>query len=68
MRLAFRLLYDLAARSQDLADLTFSSFVEVPEGGAIVTWKPRKQKRAGVLRKCFVTPETLALVKQYQQN
>ena len=68
MRLACRLLYDLAARSQDLVDLTFKSFVEVPGGGANVTWKPRKQSKTGVLRKCFVTPETMALVKEYQGN
>ena len=68
MRLACRLLYDLAARSQDLADLTFASFVEVPGGGANVTWKPRKQTKAGVLRKCFVTPDTMALVREYQGN
>jgi hypothetical protein len=66
MRLACRLLYDLAARSQDLTDLTFSSFVEVPGGGANVTWRPRKQAKARVLRKCFVTPGTMALVKEYQ--
>lgn len=42
MRLACRLLFDLAARSQDLMDLTFESFVEVPGGGANVAWKPRK--------------------------
>jgi hypothetical protein len=66
MRLACRLLYDLAARSQDLTDLTFSSFVEVPGGGANVAWKPRKQTKAGVLRKCFVTPDTMALVREYQ--
>jgi hypothetical protein len=68
MRLACRLLYDLAARSQDLTDLTFSSFVEVPGGGANVTWEPRKQARAGVVRKCFVTPGTMALVKEYQAD
>lgn len=68
MRLACRLLYDLAARSQDLPDLTFSSFVAVPTGGANVTWKPRKQKRSGVLRKCFVPRETMLLVNGYQKN
>lgn len=68
MRLACRLLYELAARSQDLTDLTFESFVEVPGGGANVAWKPRKQRAANVLRKCFVTPETMALVREYQGN
>jgi hypothetical protein len=63
MRLACRLLYDLAARSQDLVELTFKSFVEVPEGGANIAWNPKKQKAADVLRKCFVTPETMTLVK-----
>ena len=48
--------------------MTFKSFVEVPEGGANIIWNPRKQKAADVLRKCFVTPETMALVKQYQVN
>jgi hypothetical protein len=42
MRLACRLLYELAARVQDLVDLTFDSFVEVPEGGANITWNPKK--------------------------
>lgn len=42
MRIACKLLYDLAARSQDLTDLKFSSFVKVPNGGANVTWVPRK--------------------------
>ena len=66
MRLACHLLFDLAARSQDLGDLTFESFKEVPGGGANVCWKPRKQTKANVLRKCFVTPKTMALVKEYQ--
>jgi integrase len=68
IRLACRLLFDLAARSQDLTDLTFNSFKEVQGGAANVCWKPRKQMKANVLRKCFVTPETMALVKEYQGN
>jgi integrase len=42
--------------------------VEVPEGGANITWNPKKQKGADVLRKCFVTPETMVLVKEYQAD
>ena len=64
MRLASKLLYDLAARSQDLCDLTFNSFIPLPDGKAKVEWKPRKQSKKDVVRKCLVTAETMQLVKQ----
>lgn len=31
-------------------------------------WKPRKQKRKGVLRKCFVSSETMKLVEEFRGN
>ena len=68
MRLASRLLYDLAARSQDLPDLTFSSFIPLPDGSATVKWKPRKQRKKKTLRKCLVPAETMKIVKQFQGN
>lgn len=62
-RLACKLLYDLGARVQDLVELTFVSFKPTPEGGAHVQWKPNKQKKADVVRKCFVSADTMELVR-----
>jgi hypothetical protein len=66
MRLACKLLYDLGARSQDLADLRFSSFIPTPDGSARVQWKPRKQAHANVMRMCRVPRETMLLVTEYR--
>lgn len=51
-----------------MVELTFESFVEIPKGGANITWNPKKQQGTDVLRKCYVTPETMALVKEYKAN
>ena len=70
-RIACKLLYDLAARQQDLLEFTFNSFVPNPEhesGGASVEWMPKKTKKKKIKRKGVITKETYDLIKEYAQG
>jgi integrase len=64
--LACHLLYDLAVRSQDLLAFAFSSFKPTADGGASVTWIPKKTKNYGVARAGLISKKTLELVKNFQ--
>jgi hypothetical protein len=66
--LACNMLYDLAARSQDLLHFTFGSFLPTADGGASVTWIPKKTKNRRVSRAGLVTKKTFELLKIFQAN
>lgn len=57
MRVACRLLYDLAARCQDLIQFRYNSFVKTPEG-ARVEWFPKKTAKKNIKRLGHITKET----------
>lgn len=63
MRVACRLLYELAARCQDLIQFKFSSFVETCDD-IRVEWIPKKTARKKIKRMGIISSETLELIKQ----
>lgn len=64
MRIACRLLYELAARCQDLLEFRFDSFKQ-DQRGAVVKWKPKKTVRKGLKRLGLITKETYHLITEY---
>jgi hypothetical protein len=62
MRVACWLLYDLAARCQDLLKFKYNSF-KVDESGAIVEWVPKKTVKKNISRLGLITKETYLLIQ-----
>mmetsp|Transcript_1311 Transcript_1311/g.819 ORF Transcript_1311/g.819 Transcript_1311/m.819 type:complete len:94 (-) Transcript_1311:32-313(-) len=63
MRLGCRILFDLAARVQDLLQFKYNAFAPDEQGGGIFNWTTQKtrEKRFG-----YLTPETMKLLKDVQ--
>ncbi|CDW82327.1 integrase family protein [Stylonychia lemnae] len=65
MQVACRLLYDLAARCQDLLQFKFNMFI--PNGdGATIEFIPKKTKKSKVTRSGVISKETFDLLKKLQ--